>query len=85
MLNTVLPEAGGYRMKTNRLAAMAAYDRLPAIVRKALRETHFSFSAESAEDMINIWRFSPEDVARQIREDDARFLAESWRKRMGKS
>ena len=64
---------------------MAAFDRLPAVVRKALRETHFSFSPESAEDLIVRWRVPAEEVARQIREDDARFLAESWQKRMGKS
>ncbi len=54
---------------------MEAFDRLPRVVRKALREARFSWSPISAEDLIIRYRVSPEDVAQQIREDDAARLA----------
>jgi hypothetical protein len=63
---------------------MAAYDRLPRAVRTALREARFSFSAISAEDMIVRYHIQPEDVVRQIREDDARQVARYRRSLEGK-
>lgn len=65
-------------MKATPHHLMAAYDRLPKIVRKALREARFSFSPISAEDLLIRYKVPPEDIARQIREDDA---AEAARQR----
>ncbi len=59
--------------------AMEAFDRLPRVVRKALREARFAFSPISAEDLLIRYRVSAEDVARQIREDDAAKMA-NWRR-----
>jgi len=70
-------------MKSDPRAGMEAYDRLPRVVRKALREARFSFSAISAEDLIIRYRVPADDVARQIREDDAAMVAQ-WRQMLEK-
>ena len=63
--------------------SMEAFDRLPRAVRKAIREAKFSFSAISAEDLIIRYRVHPEDVVRQIREDDAAKVL-AWRRMLEK-
>lgn len=81
MLNTSAAPRGAYRMKADPKRAMEAYDRLPRVVRKALREARFCFSPLSAEDLIIRYRVSPEDVAHQIREDDAAMMVK-WRRKL---
>lgn len=58
---------------------MAAYDRLPAVVRRAIREARFTYSPISAEMMLVRYRLSPEMVAELIREDDAEMMIKTKR------
>lgn len=58
-----------------RKKAMAAFDRLPHVVREALRYTKFTAAAETAEDLLVRFNLTPEEVAEFIREVDDATLA----------
>jgi len=79
MLNTAVPASGGYRMRSTRIEIMEAYDRLPPIVRKVIREAAFSHNPVSAEILLERYGVSAEDLARFIREDDVEHMKKTRR------
>jgi hypothetical protein len=64
----------GPRRVVQRKKGMEAFDRLPLQVREAIRYAKFTFSAETAEDLLVRYRLSPREVAEFIVEMDDAYL-----------
>lgn len=67
-------KANGPRLVVQRKKGMEAFNRLPFVVREAIRYAKFTFAAETAEDLLVRYRLSPREVAEFVAEMDDAYL-----------